>query len=137
MCNTLSKMGMVKNKSLVLQFPDIPNIYVNSFILGYFDGDGSFSYNWSRYGKPQGTIGITSTKDFCEVMENHIYNNVGVHGKISDASNHNGITKVLIYTASKCKAVLDWLYKDSDLYLERKHDRYLNAYYIQNTLISC
>lgn len=137
MCSSLKNLGMIPNKSLKLLFPTIPDEYLNSFIRGYFDGDGSFTYNWSKFGKPQGIIGITSTLDFCETAESYIYKNTGVHGIISDASNHNGITKVLTYSTKKCKPVLDWLYKDADLFLKRKHDRYLNAYYIQDTSISC
>ena len=137
MCSTLNKIGMTPNKSLTLSFPDMSDEFINSFIRGYFDGDGSFTYSWSKYGKPQGIVSITSTKEFCEAVEDHIYKKIGIHGTISDASNHNGITKVLIYSALKCKLLLDWLYKDSNLFLNRKHDRYLNAYYIQDTSISC
>lgn len=39
----VAKLGVIKNKSLVLQFPTtdiIPLEYMPSFILGYFDGDG-------------------------------------------------------------------------------------------------
>lgn len=39
----VEKLGVVKNKSLVLQFPTkeiVPDKFMSSFILGYFDGDG-------------------------------------------------------------------------------------------------
>lgn len=39
----VEKLGVMKNKSLVLQFPDfsiVPEEFMPSFILGYFDGDG-------------------------------------------------------------------------------------------------
>ena len=137
MCDSLKRIGMVPNKSLKLTFPNIPDEFLNSFIRGYFDGDGSFSYNWSKLGKPQGIITITSTEQFCESVRKIIYDKTGVSGIITDASNHNGITKVLVYSATKCKSVLDWLYNDAEMYLERKYDRYLNAYYVQDTSISC
>lgn len=41
LCSDLTKLGAVKNKSLVLKFPNfIPDELMSSFILGYFDGDG-------------------------------------------------------------------------------------------------
>lgn len=41
LCSDLSKLGVIKNKSLILQFPSfIPEELMPSFILGYFDGDG-------------------------------------------------------------------------------------------------
>lgn len=40
-CSDLTKLGAVRNKSLILTFPDfIPEELMSSFILGYFDGDG-------------------------------------------------------------------------------------------------
>lgn len=41
LCSDLTKLGAVRNKSLILTFPDfIPDELMSSFILGYFDGDG-------------------------------------------------------------------------------------------------
>lgn len=41
LCSDLTKLGAVRNKSLILTFPDfIPDNLMSSFILGYFDGDG-------------------------------------------------------------------------------------------------
>ena len=43
MVRDVEKLGVVKNKSLVLQFPTkemVPDEFMSSFILGYFDGDG-------------------------------------------------------------------------------------------------
>ena len=41
LCQDLVKLGVVRNKSLVLNFPQfIPDELMPSFILGYFDGDG-------------------------------------------------------------------------------------------------
>lgn len=37
----LSKIGLVPNKSLSLDFPDIPSDYARHFIRGCWDGDGS------------------------------------------------------------------------------------------------
>lgn len=43
LCNDLSKLGGIKNKSLTLEFPNsdiVPNELIHHFIRGYFDGDG-------------------------------------------------------------------------------------------------
>jgi hypothetical protein len=39
--NDLMKIGLVERKSLVMQFPDVPDEYVRHFIRGCWDGDGS------------------------------------------------------------------------------------------------
>jgi hypothetical protein len=41
MISDLKKLGVISNKSLVLQFPNVPKEYIIDFIRGYFDGDGS------------------------------------------------------------------------------------------------
>lgn len=43
MVRDIERLGVVRNKSLVLQFPTkelVPDEFMSSFILGYFDGDG-------------------------------------------------------------------------------------------------
>lgn len=44
MYKKLSKLGGLRNKSLIMDFPDIPSKYLKDFIRGYFDGDGSVFY---------------------------------------------------------------------------------------------
>lgn len=131
-CNSLEKLGMVPNKSLVLTFPDTlpPSLYKH-FIRGYFDGDGSFSPQYSKDGKFQPVITITSTSQFCHKTQEILKQSLDIcGGNIYDASCHNGITKVLSISGSiQVKKILDWLYSDADMYLERKHDRYVNTFY--------
>lgn len=43
MVKDIEGLGVVRNKSLILQFPtqaQVPEEFMSSFILGYFDGDG-------------------------------------------------------------------------------------------------
>ena len=127
MCKALQLHGMTPNKSLTLSFPDIREDLLPHFIRGYFDGDGSITQ-----GKRDTnfTLTITSTNDFCENLKNIVQNNVGINCHIYNASNNNGITKVFTTTGRlQVKALLDWLYKDADMYLERKYNRYIQYFY--------
>lgn len=45
----LTQLGVTPNKSLTLQYPPIPPYLDSSFILGYFDGDGSLFRESGRY----------------------------------------------------------------------------------------
>jgi hypothetical protein len=43
MCKDVEKLGGIKHKSLILEFPSfdiVPEKYMSHFIRGYFDGDG-------------------------------------------------------------------------------------------------
>lgn len=43
--NDIIRLGGLQNKSLIADFPNIPNEYLADFIRGYFDGDGCIYYN--------------------------------------------------------------------------------------------
>lgn len=128
MCNILEKHGVIPNKSLLLDFPNIPKSLINSFVRGYFDGDGSISR-----GKNVNTnfnLTITSTNDFCVKLKEIVEEILMIHCGISDASNHNGITKVFTISGRiQVKKFMDWLYEDADMFLERKFQRYLDYFY--------
>jgi predicted DNA-binding protein YlxM (UPF0122 family) len=132
MCNTLSNLGVVRNKSLVLSYPSfLPNELHRHFIRGYFDGDGSLSeYSNKKGWKPNSLITFTSTKDFCEEALRIIRENIFIGGNIYDASNHNGVTKIIsICGNNQCKKLLDWMYKDSDMFIKRKYALYKKHFY--------
>jgi intein/homing endonuclease len=51
--NWFISKGCVPNKSLTLEMPDVPELYLQDFVRGYFDGDGSvslFSYIKTKNG---------------------------------------------------------------------------------------
>lgn len=134
MCKSLQSHGMVPNKSLVLEFPVLDDKLIPHFIRGYFDGDGCICQ-----GKRETNFlaTITSTNDFCIRLKEIIEHEIHINCYIYDASNHNGITKVLATSGRlQVKALLDWLYKDADLFLERKYNRYIQYFYnnLNNTL---
>lgn len=129
MCNSLNAIGMTPNKSLTLEFPKIDKSLYRHFIRGYFDGDGSIYQKIINENNKPVVLTITSTSSFCEKTKKILYEELGIYAGIYDASNHNGITKVLSTTKSASKIFLDWLYKDANLYMKRKYDRYLKYYY--------
>lgn len=127
MSDELERKGVKHNKSLILEFPDfIADNLLRYFILGYFDGDGSFCPHYTKNGKFQPLITFTSTEKFCISLQNYL--RVTLHipcGNIYDASCHNGITKVLSFSGTlQTKIFLDWLYQDATIYLYRKYKKY-------------
>lgn len=126
-CERLSELGCVPNKSLVLKFPDyLSDEMLPHFIRGYFDGDGCIVNAKSG----NHNINLTSTKDFCISVQNIVFNLFGMKSYIYPASNKNGITYVwTLRKKQDIKTFLDWIYKDAELYLERKYNRYLEKYY--------
>ena len=132
MCKVLNDLGCMDNKSLKLKYPTFLSDELHRhFIRGYFDGDGSFCNHKSKKNGRQPLITITSTNDFCIECQRIIRELINIPcGNIYDASCHNGITKVLSFSGgNQVKIFLDWLYEDAELYLKRKYDRYIDAFY--------
>lgn len=127
MSEELERKGVVKNKSLILEFPKFINEdLLKFFILGYFDGDGSFCPHYTKNGKFQPLVTFTSTENFCIALQNYLKYKLNIPcGNIYDASCHNGITRVLSFSgARQIKIFLDWLYLDADIFLLRKYKKY-------------
>ena len=130
-CDDLNNVGVIPNKSLRLEFSkSIPEEFIPDYIRGVFDGDGSMGVRSLETYTGTISLSITSTYSFCNTLQ-IILNNLHIESRISDASNNNGITAALyIYKKESMKKFLDWIYKDAELYLKRKHDIYLYHYQI-------
>ena len=111
----LITLGVSPRKSLILEFPTpdiIPYNLMSHFVRGYMDGDGYI-------GKE--TISILGTKNFCDNIQK-IYNTLDVNSKVSPRSN---IYRVDVNGRKQCKIILDYLYTDSIMHLDRKYKKYL------------
>jgi len=136
MCEQLAEKGIVPNKSLVIGFPEwLDEDLISHYIRGVFDGDGSiYQQIKSKDNKPI-VVTITATNSFCQKLKDICKEKLKLNSFVYDASCHNGITKVFTISGRNvCKIFLDWLYKDAEIYLKRKYDRYCNYYNINNSL---
>ena len=126
--NSLILCGCIPKKSLILKFPSkdiVPEHLLKHFIRGYFDGDGCIS-TILRKRKNK----ISPTMD-CEVnflgtfdMLSNILKNLPIQplkifnfGKIYKFKTNN--KKIII-------DILDYLYQDSHIFLERKYQKYIS-----------
>lgn len=123
MWNDLYEKGIYPNKTYIDDvkiFKSIPNNLLNHFIRGFFDGDGSIS----RMNK----------KDKYNVYQFHIVGNEKILNLVSDIlSKKCGINKIRVFSDTSIHrmycagnyqlvAIREWLYKDANVYLERKRD---------------
>lgn len=136
MCESLCDKGVVPNKSLITTFPDfLPNHLLSHFIRGVYDGDGSIYRTVKNEKNHAVSVTITATESFCQSLQSVVKEQINLNSKIYDASCHNGITKVFTLSGRNLsKSFLDWIYKDAELYLQRKYDRYMEYYFIDKPL---
>lgn len=124
MKNDLISHGIVKNKSLILTFPEIRTDMIRHYIRGYFDGDGSLSRTTSRSKlKWEYQCKIMGTKEFLEEVQRCIgYPEKKLFQRNDDGKNTYYIS---IGGNKQVEKIMDFLYKDANVYLDRKHERYL------------
>lgn len=110
----LIKLGCTPKKSLTLKFPKINNEYINSFILGYFDGDGSiYLYKNQIHFKLLGTLSFLSS--ISKYFESY-----GVLYKVEKYPSSN-IYQYRVFSKKSIEKIYNILYKNTcNTFLERK-----------------
>lgn len=113
--NDLLNNGVGENKSEFFDFSKIKNnIYFRDFLRGLFDGDGSIHKNRFQ-------ISIISTIEFLNYINKKLFNS---KCKIYSIANNKNVHKLYIYGKDQTIQFLDFIYKDSNIYLERKYKQY-------------
>jgi intein/homing endonuclease len=116
-CDTLNNYGHTPRKSLTLKFPDL-SIFkskdlIRHFIRGYIDGDGCIGIY-----KNTAKISILGTIDFLNSINKILPNK----GNIRLPKNKNQY--VFESYGPKAHKNLEYLFKDSTIYLDRKYTKY-------------
>ena len=124
MHDDLIKHGCVPKKSLILEFPkDVDEQYIRDFCRGVFDGDGNISKNEYR-------CTLISTESFCKSLQDIVKKELGINSSIFYCHDEEKSTRIFQVAGKyQVKKFLDWLYQDSDLYLDRKYNQYIEKYY--------
>jgi len=117
---TLIKLGCIPRKSLVVNFPDVPIEYLNHFIRGYFDGDGSICFNKPNVIK----VRIFGSKLFIEKLQAILEDLLSIN--FNQTHTIGNLYSCECY-GDNARKLCRWMYKDSeDLYLQRKWNRFDN-----------
>lgn len=124
---SLTKIGCTQGKTYTLKLPKLSQNLKQHFVRGYFDGDGclsitprkdrtptSKSYQFNIVGKENVVIAI---KDF--LRQNVELTNTTV------AKRKNGIAVIHWGGKNMVTKIMNFLYKDATIYMERKHNKYL------------
>ena len=126
MIKDIEKYGVIPNKSLVLdlKYDLIPKKLHRHLLRGLIDGDGSFGI----YGKKKIlSLNLTTSRSMAEKTKRIIEDLIPeIKIGIYDAINCNKNTVRLVSTTQKYTfKLLQLLYENSSIYLERKYNNYL------------
>ncbi|WAX16506.1 hypothetical protein LC76P1_00069 [Lysinibacillus phage LC76P1] len=119
----LSKHGVIPKKTNIITRPKIRYDLIRHFIRGYMDGDGSIIMTK----KLEFTFSLLGTDDLLlyiseYLLENDLISSINKLGKRKDEQ----IVSYIRYGGNiQAQKILDHLYQDSTIFLDRKYNRYI------------
>lgn len=130
LCEQLIDKGVYKNKTEIITFPDfLPENLIRHFIRGYVDGDGCITYHMHKYNKNRYVfaIKICSTKEMLYGINKWLPLNTKKETPVLQKRRKNAVNNYdLEYGGNKQTLnILNYLYDNSNIYLDRKYERYL------------
>ena len=115
----LVKLGGCECKSLVIEFPIVPEEYLSDFIRGYFDGDGSV---FERKEKRINSAFTCGSKKFLDVLLDILREKAGIVGGSYDKSSMS-----LRFGNRDTLKLGEYLYQNNpELFLLRKKQKFKN-----------
>lgn len=125
--SNLVRCGVIPRKTKILTFPNesiLPFNLVHHFIRGYFDGDGSVSITKNSYIRKDGS---SQKKISCSILGTELFlltlvNYLPFKQKIYKYKNKD--IYFINFAGTKAKQFYEYLYKDVNIYLERKKEKF-------------
>lgn len=123
----LKALGVVPNKSLIIEFPDIPKQYESDFLRGYFDGDGSVGQQYPTNSKGIRTkIGqvrvrvCCGSEGFLTTMRDKFFKVYGLRNvKVSKCKKN---LYEISYSTKDSITLYEIFYKNNSMCLKRKKE---------------
>ena len=130
----LKKYHIIPNKSKFHKFPEIPKVYTRHFIRGYFDGDGSIGHHkvQTEYGyRKDYIIKFIGTDLFCESLKDILKEGLNIDSSLQyiESKDKNYLYATISFgKKSALKKLFEYMYTESNIYLERKYITFLEFY---------
>lgn len=127
MSQHLATLGVVERKSHLITFPEwLDKTLYKHFIRGLIDGDGWIYIPKSNRDSPN--VGLICTRQINDFLQKYLSEELGLTSYLVKAYKQdiNVMCEIRIKNYHQCKKMLDWLYQDANIFLQRKYDLYLN-----------
>lgn len=122
MYNSLTRQGFTSEKSYHFKIPTFDEHLMRHYLRGYFDGDGCFCYTNKNLSAGFITSSLELNNDIQEILKKNNLN----YSTCNYISDFQTPMYRINFTKEKYKIqFLDWIYKDSNVYLDRKYNKYL------------
>ena len=118
--NIFIKHGCMQNKSFKITFPYwLDKNLWNHFIRGYFDGDGCISISKKLLYKS--SLSITGNLDFISEVQKILVNYCNINK--TKLHKQGNVYSLAVSGKHQLSRVLQYMYKDSNVFLKRKHEK--------------
>lgn len=109
------RFNIVPRKSLIYELPNINDSdNFRHYVRGYFDGDGSICESFSN--KNSTTASLYATVTGSKSFINSLFETLPFKGSVQEREN----VSTLKYNTNSARDFLDYIYKNSSVYLDRK-----------------
>lgn len=135
MYKDLIKLGFSPKKEFRLKLPNVPRKYLRHFIRGYFDGDGSISYNYyCKSTNPnikcmhQQVIFAAANKNFVKALESRLSEVARISCSCFKSAKDSNSHYLAYYKQGEILKLIKFMYSNvnSLLYLNRKYDKFMS-----------
>jgi len=121
-------LGITKDKTNKLLFPNIDEKYYSYFIAGMFDGDGTIC---NRRKNDQLLISLISTMEIINFIQDYLNKNFNINETKTQRvtkNNEKNVHKMCLYNRRDVLEFLKFIYKPDmkEIYLQRKYRIYKN-----------
>lgn len=124
MYNSLNKIGFSNNKSYDFHIPDLSPDLIRHYIRGYFDGDGCLCFTNKSFSVSFITASYSLYNDLVKILKD---NSIKVNSRIFVNEYGTTMYRPEISRINDKINFLDWIYKDCNIYLDRKYKKYLKV----------
>ena len=124
MYNSLVNKGFTKDKSFDYYIPNLRDDLIRHYVRGYFDGDGCLCFTNQSFHINFITASKMLNDDISKILKLENF-----HFTENNYLNDYNTTmyKIDIHRQHDKINFLDWIYKDSNIYLDRKYKKYLKV----------
>lgn len=131
-CNDLVKNGCIENKTFLLRFPELREDLIRHFIRGYFDGDGCISININKKIVRVNIVGTYDIlKTICYIFNKEFNANIPKFQTKNKYSENEKVYSIQWGNVYTCKKIYQYLYKDCNIYLDRKLKKFDTIYCLE------
>lgn len=137
-CEDLINLGCTPKKTYTLTFPTfdiVPKEYMRHFVRGFFDGDGCICVT-EMSGNPHIITCFTGMESMLQNILDYLISEQVIRKipKLQYDKRGSKACDLYIHGTDDNKEFLDFLYKDSNVYLDRKYQQYKNFYLDYNEI---